>query len=250
MNNEMKGERYWIDKTAEAWSDWIVELNWNYYVTFNFNIWKHKNNQDKQVYENGNFTNKTYRPWDKHFSRSNLILLQSALKTGKIVNNEYWMNDNKKAWTADQKIEHAKAKLRLFNTKLNQAIFGKNFYKKPIGKQEQILFILFPEKISSNLHYHGVAKVFNTNFFQDKEARFMDEAEYIWTSVWNKTIQLDTGERKEVTEAIVPGGQLWIEKLESKDDLRRIADYSTKEMKRYGNEKGVFITNDWTSTTH
>ena len=250
MIDELRGEKWWRDKTAEAWSDMIVEQNWKYYVTFNFNIWKHKAN-NKQVYENGKFTGGTsYRSWDEQFSRSNLILLQLALKTGKIVNEEYWMNENKKSWTNTQKIEHAKAKLRLFNTKLNQALFGKNFYKKALGKQEQILFILFPEKISSNLHYHGVAKVSNSDFYKDKEKRFNEEAQHTWTNSWKKTIQLDTGERKEVTEAIVPGGQLWIERLKSKDDLKRIADYSTKEMKRYGNEEGVFITKDWTSTTH
>ena len=51
MTDELRGEKWWRDKTAEAWSDMIVEQNWKYYVTFNFNIWKHKTN-NKQVYDN------------------------------------------------------------------------------------------------------------------------------------------------------------------------------------------------------
>ena len=114
-------------------------------------------------------------------------------------------------------------------------------------KDEQIIVLAFPEKLRTNLHFHGFAKVNNTDTHKDKEHRFLKEAEKIWNQTESKWIEQADGVTRKVQESICPGGQLWIEKIILKEDLRTTAEYSTKEFHKVKNEEGLYITKDWTS---
>lgn len=243
---ELTSEEEWRRLVREGLVDWIVdEFSFTHYLTFNFNIWAHKaigNKASKKVYENGNFTTGNgYRPYKKEYDARKLF----RIWTGD--NEDYWSAPNKKSWTEQQKLDHALSKLRLWNTKINQKLFGTNFYKRPFMKREQIIVLAFPEKLNSNLHFHGFAKVNNTETHTNKEHRFLEEAEKIWNQTESKWIEQADGVTRKVQESICPGGQLWIEKIILKEDLRTTAEYSTKEFHKLKNEEGLYITKHWTS---
>ena len=178
----IRSDAEWRRLVRQGFVDWIVdEFSFTHYLTFNFNIWAHKaigNKPSKRVYENGTFTSgNSYRPYikDNPYDARKLYRIWSG------DNTDYWSAPNKQHWTEQQKLDHGLAKLRLWNTKINQKLYGKNFYKRPAVKDEQIIVLLFPEKLHSNLHFHGFAKVDNTEVSPTKEHRFLEEAEKIWT---------------------------------------------------------------------
>ena len=245
---EIRSDAEWRKLVREGFVDWIVdEFSFTHYLTFNFNIWAHKqigNKASTKVYENGTFTSgNSYRPYikDNPYDARKLYQLWSGNNT------DYWKAPNKLDWTEEQKLNHGLAKLRLWNTKINQKLYGKNFYKRPAVKDEQIIVLAFPEKLYSNLHFHGFAKVNNTETHHDKEQRFLKEAERTWNKTETKWIRHDDGRAEKVSESICPGGQLWIEKIILKEDLRKTAEYSTKEFHKLKNEEGLYITKYWTS---
>ena len=245
---DIRSDAEWRRLVREGFVDWIVdEFSFTHYLTFNFNIWAHKqvgNKASTRVYENGTFTSgNSYRPYikDTPYDARKLFRIWSG------DNTDYWSAPNKQSWTEQQKLDHGLAKLRLWNTKINQKLYGKNFYKRPAVKDEQIIVLAFPEKLHSNLHFHGFAKVNNTETHTDKEHRFLKEAEKIWNQTESKWIEQADGITRKVQESICPGGQLWIEKIILKEDLRKTAEYSTKEFHKLKNEEGLYITKYWTS---
>jgi hypothetical protein len=245
---EIRSDAEWRRLVRQGFVDWIVdEFSFTHYLTFNFNIWAHKqvgNKASTRVYENGSFTSgNSYRPYikDTPYNARKLYRIWSN------DNKDYWSAPNKQSWTEQQKLDHALSKLRLWNTKINQKLYGKNFYKRPAVKDEQIIVLAFPEKLHSNLHFHGFAKVNNTETHTDKEQRFLKEAENIWTQQKPKDDLVRHPLDKRPKESICPGGQLWIEKIILKEDLRKTAEYSTKEFHKLKNEEGLYITKYWTS---
>ena len=252
IEKELTSESQWRKLSREGYVKWITEdLDFTYFITFNFNIWAHKpigNKASTKVYENGTFTSgNSYRPYkkDNPYNARKLYRIWSG------DNTDYWKAPNKQSWTEQQKLDHAKDKMRLWNTRINQKLFGKNFYKKALMKEEQIIVLAFPEKLHSNLHFHGFAKVVNSDFYKEKEHRFIESAEKVWTHEQKDygITETDNKQLKETQrlENICPGGQLWIEKIILKEDLKKTAEYSTKEFHKLDNEDGLFITKGWTS---
>ena len=76
----------------------------------------------------------------------------------------------------DQILEYARDKIKFFHAKLDRCFLGSNFYKKP--KDQRTLFIAFPEKIPTNMHYHILMRIPVIH-----ENRFNVYAEKIWTSI-------------------------------------------------------------------
>ena len=75
-------------------------------------------------------------------------------------------------------------------------------------------------------------------------------ADATWTESWKRNIQMKNGDFETVTECLVPGGQVWIEKIKTEDDLKRTAEYAAKQMRWYRENDGLYMTNDWTAKTH
>ena len=172
-------------------------------------------------------------------------------------NDEYWQDSGRTIWEAQRKMEHGKNMIRKWDTRLNQYLFGKDFYKKEKWKGETLSFILFPENIHSNLHFHGVTNVTNTSKYPNKVEKFLEMANEIWYSPPRKSLDVDEDGNKVFDvmkdyeksdyqkESICPGGQIWIEEIKTDYDLEKIAGYITKQMKYFGNEEGLYLTKDW-----
>lgn len=261
-----KSDRQWRKEVSEAYEKWISKGEWSHFITINYNIWR-SSTSGKKVYDNK--TNKftdgySYKPYDGDDGRK---VFQNLLDNKRIQdrkhNDEYWMADGRKMWEAQRKIEHAKTMIRKWDTKLNQYMFGDHFYKKEKWKGETLRFILFAENIHSNLHFHGVTNVVDTGKYPKKQSKFLTMANEIWYSPPRKKdltehnklskslkdrteaqpIEADKEEYKK--KSICPGGQIWIEEIKTDYDLEKIAGYITKQMKYFGNEEGLYLTNDW-----
>lgn len=76
----------------------------------------------------------------------------------------------------DQILEYARDKIKFFHSKLDRCLLGSDFYKKPTN--QRTLFVAFPEKIQTNMHYHILMRIAVLS-----ENKFNTHAENIWTSI-------------------------------------------------------------------
>jgi hypothetical protein len=60
-------------------------------------------------------------------------------------------------YQADRILEYSRDKLKFFHAKLDRRLLGSKWYKKP--NEERTFFMAFPEKITSNMHYHLLMSV-------------------------------------------------------------------------------------------
>lgn len=259
QGKEMKSDFTWRNEVSEAYVDWIGKGEWTHFITINYNIWRSSTSGNK-VYDNR--TNKfasgaSYKPYNKDDGRKVFQNIRDNKRIQEGGNDEYWQDSGRTIWEAQRKMEHGKNMIRKWDTRLNQYLFGKDFYKKEKWKGETLSFILFPENIHSNLHFHGVTNVTNTSKYPNKVEKFLEMANEIWYSPPRKSLDVDEDGNKVFDvmkdyeksdyqkESICPGGQIWIEEIKTDYDLEKIAGYITKQMKYFGNEEGLYLTKDW-----
>lgn len=110
----------------------------------------------------------------------------------------------------------AEDQLRFFTCSILRCLRGRNYYRTETG--DTFSYIAFPEigRSSLWLHFHATA------FVDPLMAEIFEaEAEGTW-------------------KRIVPGGQLYIQRLPSKEDRRTVLWYGTKYMK----DEGDFILSE------
>jgi hypothetical protein len=252
----------WRNMTAEGYAEWIGRGDWNFFITINYNIWRNKKT-GRPIYNNATKSfddNSEYQPYDKENARLKFQSIRDNKRIQEKGNDDFWLDEKRSAWDVERKMQHAKGMIRRWDTRLHQALFGNDFYRKTKWKDEKLTFILFPENIHSNLHYHGVGSIADSEKYPKKVEKFLQHADRIWYSPpykkkgWgddgNKVLVPSIEEiqrEKWRKESICPGGQLWIREIKTQDDLERIAGYSTKQLKYAGHEQGLYITNDWRS---
>lgn len=246
----LHSESWWMNKTKEATTKWIVEFGFTYFITLNFNKWKQKTLPDggvsKKVYSPTPLTAKQnpYFPYQKEYSE---WFYENA---NNMVAKDYWREHSRDGWSEAHKVEHGLEKIYLFDKAIHTKLFGKNFYKKPLLLEESFTFLMFPEKLKSNLHFHGFVDVKNTSRFSKKRDVFTNEASSCWEARWTENKRDDKGILREYVNSICPGGQVWLEKIDSIDDLKRMAIYSTKEQHKEMNNKNYYITGINTSKSY
>ena len=132
----------------------------------------------------------------------------------------------------DQIIKYAKDKLHKFHKYIHKEIFGRYWYRADkINPSEHIKMVLLPQDIKTNLHFHGIAVVKDTDMFPNKKKSFVEHSNRIWNL--NKT--LSTGDR----DVIVPNGSVDIQEPRSIEDVSR---YSTRKQDRYEHFKHYYIS--------
>ena len=109
---------------------------------------------------------------------------------------------------------------------------------------------MFPEKLKSNLHFHGFVDVKNSARFPKKRDDFINEADGCWSARWTEKKKDVDGILREYMNSICPGGQVWLEKIDKIDDLKRMAIYSTKEHRKEINNENYYITGIKTSKSY
>jgi len=253
MNNteeHLHSDSWWKNETREAFTNWIVEFGFTYYITLNFNKWKQKplsgGGVSKKVYSPTPMTIKhnPYKPYQKKYGEwfyENIENLHAK---------DYWAEHNRDGWSEIQKVEHGLEKIYLFDKAINTKLFGKNFYKMPFLLEEGFTLLMFAEKLKSNLHFHGFVDVKNTSRFPNKRDDFINEASSCWEARWTEKKKDDKGILREYQNSICQGGQVWIEKINSIDDLKRMAIYSTKEHHKEINNENYYITGMNTSKSY
>ena len=90
---------------------------------------------------------------------------------------------------------------------------------------------LLPQKIKTNLHFHGVVVVKDTNMFPNKVKMFLEHS----NSIWTLDKELSTGER----DVIVPNGNVDIQPPDSDEKVCR---YSTDEQDKYQHYEHYYIS--------
>jgi hypothetical protein len=258
-SGELRSDKEWRNLVSEAYESWIGSGEYSHFITINYNIWR-KNTSGRKVYDNK--TNKFsdgngYRPYSKDAGRKVFQNIKDNKRIEDSGNDEYWKASGRTIWEALRKMEHGKSMIRKWDTRLHQIMFGKDFYRKEKWKGETLKFILFAENIHSNLHFHGVTNVEDTNKYPNKVEKFMALANDVWYSPPKKKHFIDSNGNKVFDaeteskvsdyqkENICPGGQIWIEEIKTDFDKENIAGYITKQLKYYGNGEGVYLTNDW-----
>ncbi len=245
----LHSDSWWKNKTREAFTDWIVDFGFTYFITLNFNKWRQKElsggGVSKKVYSPiGGRVSNPFKPYQKEYSKwfgDNLHNFKEK---------DYWAEHNRDGWSEEQKVEHGLEKIYLFDKAINTKLFGKNFYKKPFLLEESFTFLLFPEKLKSNLHFHGFVDVKNSARFPKKRDEFINEADGCWSARWYEKKRDDQGTLREYVNSICPGGQVWLEKINKVDDLKRMAIYSTKEHRKEINNENYYITGIKTSKSY
>ena len=250
IDEHLHSDSWWRNETREAFTNWIVDFGFTYFITLNFNKWKQKTLPDggvsKKVYSPTPLTAKSnpYKPYQKKYGEwfyENKINMMAK---------DYWGEHSRGGWSEDQKLEHGLEKIYLFDKAINQKLFGKNFYKKPLLLDEGFTLLMFPEKIYSNLHFHGFVDVKKSSRFPNKRDDFINGADGCWSARWTEKKKDVDGILREYVNSICPGGQVWLEKIESKDELKRMAIYSTKEHRKAINNENYYITGMKTSKSY
>ena len=259
--DELRSEWDWRNLTADAYAEWLGRGDWNFFITINFNIWRN-NKTGSPIYNTATKSfvdGSEYQPYDKEGSRLKFQNIRDHKRIEEKGNDDFWMSGSRGGWDIERKMQHSKALIRKWDTRLHQVMFGNDFYRKTKWKDEKLTFILFPENIHSNLHYHGVGSIADSDKYPNKVEKFLQYADRLWYMPPYKKTFIDADGNKvldaarefekkvDPKENICPGGQLWIREIKTQDDLERIAGYSTKQLKYAGHEQGLYITNDWRS---
>ena len=259
VSKELRSDYDWRNLVAEGYEEWIAKGQYTHFVTINYNIWR-SSTSGKKVYDNktNSFTDGGgYRAYNQDDGRKVFQNIRDNKRIGERGNDEYWKASGRTIWEAQRKMEHGKNMIRKWDTNINQYMFGTDFYRKEKWKGETLSFMLFAENIHSNLHYHGVTNIEDTAKYPNKVDRFLEMANEVWYSPPRKKHFVDEDGNKVLDaeadykqsdyqkESVCPGGQIWIEKIKTDEDQDRIAGYVTKQMKYYGNEEGMYLTNDW-----
>jgi hypothetical protein len=114
------------------------------------------------------------------------------------------MNEVNLSWVKRQNFTHVvtlafnrpttlnagRASLRKFHARLDRALLGPKFFKKP--KIERSFFYAFPEKINSNFHYNMLLRV---------NADYVDKTTAIIAEKWSKVVISGSVDVKLVTNA-------------------------------------------------
>ena len=88
----------------------------------------------------------------------------------------------------ENSITYGKEKLHKFHKYIHKKIFGKLWYRpEKVDPEEHMKMVLFPQDITTNLHFHGVAVIRNTTSFPEKVEMFERYA----NAVWNTNTELD-----------------------------------------------------------
>ena len=247
----LRSESWWRNETREATVKWIVEFGFTYFITLNFNKWRRKPLPDnkgvsKKVYSPTQLQLKDnpYKPYQKEWSKWMGNYAHGC------ISKDYWREHDRDGWTEEQKLEHGIEKIYLFDKAINTKLFGKNFYKKPLLLDEGFTLLMFPEKIYSNLHFHGFVDVKKSSRFPNKRDDFINGADGCWSARWTENKRDADGILREYVNSICPGGQVWLEKIESIDELKRMAIYSTKEQRKELNNKNYYFTGMNTSKSY
>ena len=250
QEEHLHSDSWWKNKTREAFADWIVDFGFTYFITLNFNKWRQKD------LSGGGVSKKVYSPTPLHPNQNPYKPYQKKYSEWFYENRhnfnakDYWAEHNRDGWSEIQKVEHGLEKIYLFDKALNQKLFGKNFYKKPFLLEESFTFLMFPEKLKSNLHFHGFVDVKNSARFPKKRDDFINEADGCWSARWTEKKKDVDGILREYMNSICPGGQVWLEKIDKIDDLKRMAIYSTKEHRKEINNENYYITGIKTSKSY
>lgn len=130
----------------------------------------------------------------------------------------FWITLN---FNREATFEGAKAKLIALDARLNRAILGSDWAKKP--QDQRLRFVAFPEHPDSNFHYH----VF---MFSPKT----DGLDALVTKHWEK---------------LVPGGQAHVCTPEQAEDWEVLSGYSTKALGQSRLMDNVVVSGDQRANT-
>ena len=128
----------------------------------------------------------------------------------------------------EQVTTYGNQKLTKFHKYIHRKILGRYWYKYP---QENIVMVLFPQDIKTNLHYHGVVVMENSKRFPNKTKMFQEHS----YRIWNTNKKLQTGCR----DVIVPNGSVDIQTPECSNKVSR---YSTRKQDQFENYEHYFIS--------
>jgi hypothetical protein len=132
----------------------------------------------------------------------------------------------------EQVVSYGKDKLNKFHKYIHKKLLGKYWYKPEIiNPKEHIEMVLLPQKIKSNLHFHGIVNVKNTKMFPKKVKMFLEYS----SRLWNLDRELSTGNR----DVIVPSGSVCIERPNS---INKVSWYSTRDQDKYENYEHYYIS--------
>ena len=136
----------------------------------------------------------------------------------------------KKHVGVDKTIDYGKTKLNKFHKYINYKLLGKYWYRNP---DENTLMVLYPQKIHSNLHFHGIAVVKDSDQFPNKVEMFEKHSR----DIWKLDKKLSTG-RKDV---LVPNGELDIQRP---DNNQRVIGYSIKDNWKSENHDHFYVSGE------
>ena len=131
----------------------------------------------------------------------------------------------------EQIVSYGKQKLHKFHKYIHRKLLGRYWYKPEIiNPTEHMWMLLFPQDITTNLHFHGGVVVKNTKMFPNKIKMFLEYS----NSIWTLDKELSTGER----DVIVPNGNVDIQTPES---IQRVSKYSTRDQHLYENYEHYYL---------
>lgn len=116
-------------------------------------------------------------------------------------------------------IQFARDKLKYFHCKLDRCLLGSSWHKKP--QEQRTFFIAFPEKISTNIHYHLLIRVNDQH-----ESKFNKCAEGIWKSIVNS-------------------GTYDCKSLKNSSNAKGWASYATKDQYRNMNFNSFIVSREF-----
>jgi len=122
-------------------------------------------------------------------------------------------------YQADRILEYSRDKLKFFHAKLDRRLLGPKWYKKPT--EERTFFMAFPEKVTSNMHYHLLMNV-NSNYID----KFYYYAKPIWFD-------------------IMQSGTYDCQKLDSKPNSGGYASYVLKEQYNPVNFNNMIVSTEF-----
>jgi len=133
-------------------------------------------------------------------------------------------------------MEYSKQKLDKFCKYLNKKLLGKYWYR--IDPQEHFFMVVFPQKIHSNFHFHGVGVVENTKLFPNKVEMFEKYGKGIWTLDKER---IDQETNTKYRDVIVPNGELDIQTPRSN---KRVIGYSGRDEWKIENNNHFFVSGE------
>jgi hypothetical protein len=136
-----------------------------------------------------------------------LVLSTSPIVFGTCVINDY------------ASVDRGRYSLRKLHGRTDRKLFGKGFSTVPM--KHRTFFFAFPERITSNLHYHLYVRP-----PIGKLDRFMDVAPIIW-------------------KQICPSGNLELDLITSETDLRKGSYYITKDCFMEMNFENFIISSEF-----